>query len=75
MRHFVVVAVIFTFMSISCLLINSVHAQEWSFTEKELWKLEEIYMQNYKNKNVKELSNFWHENFIGCQNGPSSLSI
>jgi len=36
-----------------------------SAVREQLWNLEETYMQNYKDKNIEVLTEFWDEKFIG----------
>jgi len=39
--------------------------QNWSEAEKEVWKMEEAYWQNFSQGDVESLLILWHENFTG----------
>jgi ketosteroid isomerase-like protein len=43
--------------------------QEWSETEKEVWKMEEKYWSLVKNLDLENYLNLWHPDFVGWPKG------
>ena len=65
MRNLKVVCIIFILFGVPGFQVTLGFPQEGSPVEQEIWKLEQIYMENYKEKNLEILSQFWHKEFIG----------
>ena len=65
MNNIPVILAILIFLILPVIPTNLYSVQDWSPIELELWNLEQIYMLNYKDKNLDILTNFWHKDFVG----------
>jgi len=65
MKTIIIVCIIFIFFGVPGFQLQLAFPYDWSPEEQNIWKLEQIYMKNYKEKNLDILSQFWHQEFIG----------
>jgi hypothetical protein len=65
LKNILVILAILIFLILPVIPTNLYSVQDWSPIELELWNLEQIYMLNYKDKNLDILTNFWHKDFVG----------
>ncbi len=65
MRNIGAITILMIVLSPPILWVNSATAQNWSPSEQELWNLEKTYMTLLQEGNIKGLSEFWHQDFIG----------
>ena len=65
MKNFPLSIIFIIFILIAFNISNTQDAEEWSSAEQQLWKLEQNYMQYYKDKNIDSLKTFYHKKFTG----------
>lgn len=65
MQKIPVILTFILFVLINYQILQSQTTAKWSATKQQLWKLEQRYMQNYKEKNLDSLTTFWHKDFVG----------
>lgn len=55
--------------SSECVIAIPPRIQEWSETEKEVWKMEEKYWSLVKNLDLESYLDLWHPEFVGWPKG------